>query len=193
MFTGIIQNMGILKRHSSARISVESNMNLSDVHAGDSIAVNGVCLTTLNNKSLEFDLNPETLKKTTLGELEAGTQVHLEKALRLSDRLGGHFVQGHIDNIGRVLSLTQQDTSLVLKISAPKEILALCIPKGSIAIDGVSLTINQVSKEDFEVCLIPHTLEKTHFKALKSGNLVNLEVDMIAKSVAHIYNSMRST
>jgi len=156
MFTGIIQNTGIFNRTGS-RVQVESHMDLSDVHAGDSIAVNGVCLTTLKSQDLNFDLGPETLAATTLGQLKAGSSVHLEKAMA-----------GHI----------------IFKTSS--EILKLCIPKGSITIDGVSLTINQISHETFSVCLVPHTLDQTNLKNLQPGDLVNLENDLIGKYVASL-------
>lgn len=183
MFTGIIQHTGTLER-SGSRVSVQSDMDLSDVHMGDSIAINGVCLTTLEAHALIFDLGPETLAVTTLGQLKNGTQVHLEKAMRLSDRLGGHLVQGHVDGVGKVVSLKTEDSSLHLTFEASPEILKLCIPKGSITIEGVSLTLNQVDSETFSVCLIPHTLEKTILKNLQLGDFVNLENDLIGKYVA---------
>lgn len=190
MFTGIIQHTGTLERNDS-RVSVQSDMDLSDVHAGDSIAINGVCLTTLEAHALVFDLGPETLAVTTLGQLKNSTQVHLEKAMRLSNRLGGHLVQGHVDGVGEVVSLKIEDQSLHITFKASSEILRLCIPKGSITIEGVSLTINHVDSKTFSVCLIPHTLEKTMFKNLKPGDLVNLENDLVGKYVAHLCGAGR--
>ncbi|MEI6806339.1 MAG: riboflavin synthase, partial [Myxococcaceae bacterium] len=185
MFTGIIQNTGIFNRTGS-RVQVESHMDLSDVHAGDSIAVNGVCLTTLKSQDLNFDLGPETLAATTLGQLKAGSSVHLEKAMRLSDRLGGHLVQGHVDDVGQVSEIKPEAESLHIIFKTSSEILKLCIPKGSITIDGVSLTINQISHETFSVCLVPHTLDQTNLKNLQPGDLVNLENDLIGKYVASL-------
>ena len=185
MFTGIIQHTGTLERIGS-RVSVQSNMDLSDVHTGDSIAINGVCLTTLEAHALVFDLGPETLAVTTLGQLKNNAQVHLEKAMRLSDRLGGHLVQGHVDGVGKVVSRKTEDQSLHITFAASPEILKLCIPKGSITIEGISLTINHVDNQTFSVCLIPHTLEKTVLKNLLPGDRVNLENDLIGKYVAQL-------
>jgi riboflavin synthase len=162
-------------------------MDLSDVAAGDSIAVNGVCLTALRAGSLEFDLGPETLAKTTLGSLEQGTRVHLEKALRMSDRLGGHFVQGHVDGVGEVAYLERLGEALEIGFNAPQEIIRLCIPKGSIAINGISLTINSINECRFSVCLVPHTLEKTTLGALQGGDRVNLENDMLVKTLSQMH------
>ncbi len=186
MFTGIIQHTGHFERQET-RVSIQSDMDLSDVAAGDSIAVNGVCLTALNNSSLEFDLGPETLTKTTLGNLEQGAIVHLEKALRMSDRLGGHFVQGHIDDVGQVAYLERLGDSLEIGFKAPKEIIRLCIPKGSIAVNGVSLTINHIREHLFTVCLVPHTLEKTKLGDLQVGEKVNLENDMLVKTLFQMH------
>lgn len=185
MFTGIIQDTGIFDRVGS-RVCIQSDIDLSDIRAGDSIAIHGVCLTTLETHALVFDLGPETLSVTTLGQLKSGTQVHLEKAMRLSDRLGGHLVQGHVDGIGTVVSIKPEADSLHMTFKASPEILKLCIPKGSITIDGISLTVNQIQHGAFSVCLIPHTLEKTGFKHLDPGDCVNLETDLIGKHIAHL-------
>ena len=185
MFTGIVQHTGIFARQNSC-VSIQSEMDLTDVGAGDSIAVNGVCLSTLKSQTLIFDLGPETLATTTLGQLLSGSKVHLEKAMRLSDRLGGHLVSGHIDGVGEVTKIRPEADSLHVTFKTSPEILKLCIPKGSICIDGISLTINQISPETFTVCLIPHTLEKTNLKSLKLGALVNLENDLIGKYVARL-------
>lgn len=185
MFTGIIQHTGLFEQTGS-RVTIQSDMDLSDVHVGDSIAINGVCLTTLDSHQLIFDLGPETLSATTLGKLKSGTHVHLEKALRLSDRLGGHLVQGHIDGVGEVISTKFESDSRHITFKASFDILKLCIPKGSIAIDGISLTINRVDNQSFSVCLVPHTLEQTRLKDLKVGSFVNLENDLIGKYVARL-------
>jgi riboflavin synthase len=185
MFTGIIQHTGTFERIDS-RVSVQSDMDLTDIQAGDSIAINGVCLTTVEPHALIFDLGPETLAATTLGQLKNGTQIHLEKAMRLSDRLGGHLVQGHVDGVGQVVSIKTEDQSLHITFKASPEILRLCIPKGSITIEGISLTINHADAESFSVCLIPHTLEKTVLDQLKPGDFVNLENDLIGKYVAQL-------
>lgn len=185
MFTGIVQHTGSFERMGS-RVIIQSDMDLADIHTGDSIALNGVCLTTLESHALVFDLGPETLAVTTLGQLQNNSKVHLEKAMRLSDRLGGHLVQGHVDGVGEVVSTRTEDQSLHITLKASPEILRLCIPKGSITIEGVSLTINHVDNETFSVCLIPHTLEKTLLGQLKPGDPVNLENDLIGKYVNHL-------
>ena len=143
-------------------------------------------MTTLEPEALIFDLGPETLAATTLGQLQVGCLVHLEKAMRLSDRLGGHLVQGHVDGVGQVTQIKPEADSLHIIFKASPEILKLCIPKGSITIDGVSLTINQIDKETLSVCLVPHTLEKTNLKNLKLRDFVNLENDLIGKYVAKL-------
>ena len=193
MFTGIIQHAGCFGREGD-RVFVQSDMDLSDVQAGDSIAVNGVCLTVLplleessGDPTLRFDLGPETRSKTTLGFLGNGSQVHLEKALKMSDRLGGHFVQGHVDGVGRVVHLEHLGNSLEIGFKVPVEIIKYCIPKGSIAINGVSLTINRIHKDVLSVCLVPHTLEKTRLGMLQVGDQVNLEADMLVKTLSQMY------
>lgn len=186
MFTGIIQNQGTWSLEGT-RAQVHSDMDLSDVHAGDSIAVNGVCLTTLEAHALVFDLGPETLAITTLGQLRNNSQVHLEKALRLSDRFGGHFVQGHVDGIAEVVSKQPESDSLHITFKTAPELLKICVPKGSVTLDGVSLTLNHIGPETFTVCLVPHTLLKTHLGTLVPGDRVNLENDLIARQVAEFY------
>ncbi|MEI6789858.1 MAG: riboflavin synthase [Myxococcaceae bacterium] len=185
MFTGIIQHTGIFSLKDS-QVSIESDMSLEDIQLGDSIAVNGVCLTTVRAQALIFDLGPETLSSTTLGQLKSRSKVHLEKAMRLSDRLGGHLVQGHVDGVGKVVSIKPEADSLHITFKTSSEILRLCIPKGSITIDGVSLTINQIDTDTLTVCLVPHTLGQTLLKDLKLGDLVNLENDLIGKYVSNL-------
>lgn len=158
-------------------------MNLDDVNTGDSIAINGVCLTTLEAHTLIFDLGPETLACSSLRNLESGKPVHLEKAMRLSDRLGGHLVQGHVDGVGKLVDRKPNGDSLELTFHTTPEIIRLCIPKGSITIDGVSLTINQIENQTFSVCIVPHTLQQTLLSTLKLGDPVNLENDLIGKYV----------
>lgn len=184
MFTGIVEESAIVLR-AGARLEVRTALDLKDTKPGDSIAVDGCCLTVVQmpHGVVAFDLGPETLAVTTLGALAAGDRVHLERALRLSDRLGGHLVAGHVDAVGTIASLTRQGDALMVRVSAPPAILRYCVVKGSVCVDGVSLTLNAVDDAGFEVGLIPHTLRVTAFAALNVGDRVNLEADLIGKYV----------
>ncbi len=164
---------------------IKATRILEDVRLGDSIAVNGVCLTVTDFDSQQFvaDVMAETLHKTTLGYLRGGEKVNLERALRVSDRLGGHIVLGHVDGIGRILEQTRVDIAVVTRIAASSEILRYVIPKGSIAVDGISLTVVNVWPDSFSVSLIPHTAEHTTLGFKKAGDWVNLEADVIGKYV----------
>lgn len=189
MFTGIIEHCGhieqINKQQDLSTVVVQSDLNTSDIKVGDSISLNGVCLTATKflRDLISFDIGKETLAVTTLAYLQTGQQVHLEKAMRLSDRLNGHMVQGHVDGIGIVAFKQKTSDCLIFRIDAPKEILKYSIHKGSITINGVSLTINTLGVSCFEVCLIPHTLEKTALGSLSEGMAVNLEADLIGKYI----------
>ncbi len=194
MFTGIVEGLGKVEslRASAGgtrRLTVKTDLPVGNLSLGASVAVNGACLTVVARRSgrpssFQADVGPETLACTTLGSLAPGTLVHLEQALRLGDPLGGHMVSGHVDGTGQVESARKQGASLALRVKAPDEIARFLVKKGSIAIDGVSLTINQVEGASFEVLLIPHTLEVTLLGKLRPGSKVNLEADMIAKQVA---------
>ncbi|MDA0712756.1 MAG: riboflavin synthase [bacterium] len=190
MFTGIINHLGRVERlkfvKAGACLDLETEMNTNDLNLGDSVAVNGACLTvtqifTSKISKLSFDLSAETLEKTNLATLNIGQNVHLEKALCLNDRLGGHLVQGHVDNVGILISKVNEGISTRMSFSCSNEILRYCISKGSITVDGVSLTINKILANSFEICLIPHTLEKTELNNYPIGHKVNLENDLIAK------------
>lgn len=188
MFTGIIQAQGHIKSISEhdgdARLLINTgNLDLADVAIGDSIAVNGVCLTAveLGEDTFFADVSRETLS-CTVG-LESLRTVNLEKALRLSDRLGGHLVSGHVDGVGQVIRFEPVGESMLLMVRAPHELSRYIAIKGSITIDGVSLTVNHVDQDDFSVNLIPHTVEVTTLKQLGVGSRVNLEVDLIARYV----------
>lgn len=200
MFTGIIQAVGEIKRihpiqgqgHSDKGLSLEiaaEDMDLSDVTAGDSIAVSGVCLTvtTLTGSLFTVDVSQETLS-CTQGLDQAGMHVNLEKAMRLSDRLGGHLVSGHVDATGTVVKFEPRGESFVLSIQAPESVLRYLAEKGSITVNGVSLTVNQIVGNEFSVNLIPHTLAMTTLQALAPGMRVNLETDMLARYVARLLN-----
>ena len=188
MFTGIIQCTGQLARSEARggdlRLTITAPaMDFSDIAPGDSIAVSGVCLTavTLGEHEFSADVSNETLSLTTLGALRSGDAVNLEKALRLSDRLGGHLVSGHVDGVGRIVAIEPDARSQRWLIEAPHELARYIAAKGSICVDGVSLTVNTVEGARFSVNLIPHTVEVTTFAQRKPGDRVNLEADMMAR------------
>lgn len=190
MFTGIIESTGVIEelipQKDGISLTVRSSQILGDVKAGDSIAVNGCCLTvvSLDNKSWKADVVKESLSRTTLGDLSVGSSVNLERALRPMDRMGGHLVQGHVDGIGIITEKSPlPDGSWEVSISAPTELLRYVIEKGSITIDGVSLTVMAVSPESFSFAMIPHTAEITTLGSKSVGESVNLEVDLIAKYI----------
>jgi len=189
MFSGIIANIGLISRaedrDGGLRLSVAAGaLGMDDVQIGDSIAVNGVCLTVvaLNGNEFTVDVSRETLD-CTVGLERQGGHVNLEKALRLSDRLGGHLVSGHVDGVGEVVAFNDIGESWQLAVRAPQQLAKYIAVKGSITINGVSLTVNQVAGPEFEVNLIPHTLEVTTLDELKAGDKVNLEIDLIARYV----------
>jgi riboflavin synthase len=175
-------------RPPTMRISISSKIDLATVPAGGSIAVDGVCLTVTGRRGRRFDadLGPETLALTTLGQLQPGDQVHLERPLRMGDPLGGHLVAGHVDGVGKVVATRPLGEALELEIAAPAALAPFLAAKGSIAIDGVSLTLNRVTARSFSVTLIPHTLAVTCLGQLRPGDKVNLEADLLAKHVARL-------
>jgi riboflavin synthase len=189
MFSGIVADVGLIKlaqdREGGLRLTVATEaLGMDDVQLGDSIAVNGVCLTVVNLAGNDFtvDVSRETLN-CTAGLENQGGHVNLEKALRLSDRLGGHMVSGHVDGVGEVIAFNDIGESWRLVVRAPHELAKYIAMKGSITINGVSLTVNQVAGAEFEVNLIPHTLDVTTLNELKVGSKVNLEIDLIARYV----------
>lgn len=188
MFTGIINSVGRIANasplHGDVRFAIDAGLlDLTDVAVGDSIAVNGCCLTAIAVEGNGFvvDVSPETLRCTT--GLAVGEEVNLEKSLRLADRLSGHLVTGHVDGVGEVIRFEQVGESWLLRVTAPAALGKYIARKGSITINGVSLTVNAIAGADFEVNLIPHTLEVTTLKHLERGGWVNLEVDLIARYV----------
>jgi riboflavin synthase len=189
MFTGIIERLGSLKATQQAkqgrRLTIAAGFSLEDTCIGDSIAVNGACLTAVEIRGHQFaaDLSPETLSKTTLGRAKIGDKLNLERALRLSDRLDGHLVSGHIDGIGTVNEMRSLGNAIIVRIGVSPALVKYMVPKGSVAIDGISLTINQCWNDGFEVSVIPHTAKQTTIGFRKSGDLVNIETDMIGKYV----------
>jgi riboflavin synthase len=184
VFTGLVLGTGTIRSLRDGRLEVESEL-AAELSPGDSIAVNGVCLTAVDPTADGFaaDVMPETLRRSSLGPLAEGDQVNLELPLRAGDRLGGHVVQGHVDGTGTVEAVRAEGISRVVRIGAPSELLRYVVEKGSIAVDGVSLTVSAVDDDTFEVSLIPETLERTTLGSAAPGRAVNLEVDVFAKYV----------
>jgi riboflavin synthase len=196
MFTGIIQTVGrvvrLEPRGGDVRLAVDTaGLDLADVQPGDSIAVSGVCLTAvaLEPHGFAADVSNETLSLTTLGQLKAGDPVNLEKALRLADRLGGHLVSGHVDGVGKVVAITPDGRSQRWTFELPAALARYIAAKGSVCIDGTSLTVNEVVGSRFGVNLIPHTVGHTAFHARRVGDAVNIEVDVIARYVERLLSS----
>jgi len=192
MFTGIVEGFGQIKdlRPSAdrgRRICVEAGFAVDDTKVGDSIAVNGACLTvvTIEGRRFEADVAPETLSKTTLGNLRAGEKVNLERALRFSDRLGGHLVTGHIDGTGVIQSKKNLGNAVLVTIGLPRDLGRYMVKKGSVAVDGISLTINDCSPTHVALSIIPHTASITTIGLRNSGDAVNIETDIIGKYVEH--------
>ena len=189
MFTGIIEELGrvreIEQRGEDARIVIEARAVTEGSREGDSISVNGVCLTALDvtPDSFAADVSKETLFRSTLGQLQAGSPVNLERAVTPATRLGGHIVQGHVDARGEFLASENHGDSWTFRFSYPKEIARYLVLKGSVAVEGISLTIANLTNDHFEIAVIPKTLELTNFSQLKPGDAVNLEADVIAKYV----------
>ena len=192
MFTGIVEELGkisSLEKHASgARIKISAKIVTVGTNEGDSIAVNGVCLTTLSIKPNGFsaDVSDETLQKSTLGKLKTGAKVNLERAVTPLTRLGGHIVQGHVDARGKFVSAVQSGDFWTVRVSFPREVGQYLIYKGSVSVEGISLTIAELDVDYFEIAVIPKTWELTNLSSLKSGDEVNLEADVIAKYVERI-------
>ncbi|WP_408954391.1 riboflavin synthase [Natroniella sp. ANB-PHB2] len=189
MFTGIVEEIGKIKKiergSNSIALTIQANKVLDDVKLGDSIATNGVCLTVTDFTEAEFtvDVMPETLRNSSLVDLKIGQEVNLERALRVGDRLGGHLVSGHIDGVGIIKAKKREDNAVVVTIKPSPEILKYIISKGSITIDGVSLTVAKLETNSFNISLIPHTAQITILGKKGIGDKVNLEVDLIGKYV----------
>ena len=188
MFTGIIEAIGRIKKiepvSGDIRLHVDvGSLDMSEVQLGDSIAVNGVCLTAIkfNDDYFAADVSNETIKLTSLNSLDVGSDVNLEKALLPTTRLGGHLVSGHVDGLGEVLSIKEESRSIQIIIRAPAELKHYIAMKGSICVDGISLTVNKIDNTDFELNIVPHTQQQTVIKHYQSGTKVNLEVDLIAR------------
>jgi riboflavin synthase len=188
MFTGIITAVGTVCRVRSFRLTVASELIVAELRVGGSVAVQGACLTVTavqgNRGEFEVELSPETESRTTLGGIRSGDPVNLELPLKLSDRLGGHLVQGHIDTVGAVVSIEPQGESHLFAFEVAREFDTLLVEKGAVAIDGVSLTPFHIGKGRFEVAVVPHTYRATTLRALRVGDRVNVEFDLLAKYVA---------
>ena len=186
MFTGIIEEVGRLKSLDGGRIEISCTKILSDMKIGDSVAVNGICLTVVDFGENFFaaDVMPETFRKTSL----ADKNFNLERALKLGDRFGGHIVSGHIDGVGKILSIRPEGNALLIDIAAENFLLRQIAPKGSVALDGISLTVVDAGAESFSVSMIPHTREVTNFRFKRVGSPVNIETDVLAKYVDRLLN-----
>jgi riboflavin synthase len=190
MFTGLVETLGSVRDIGDdgfgGKILLIAEANLaSQLAMGESVAVNGACLTVVDHdgEAFRFQVGPETLLKTNLGELKKGDGVNLERSLLVGDRLGGHFVQGHVDGLGQITELVMQGEWQFMRIRCPAKLTPLMVPKGSIAVDGVSLTLVEVDVDSFTIMLIPHTLANTTLGKKQAGAAVNLEADMLAKHV----------
>jgi riboflavin synthase len=185
MFTGIVEERGIIGEVNPARLLVECRRVTADAEVGASIAVNGVCLTVVERSEghLAFDLSEETLRRTSFSRLSVGDPVNLERPLTLSSRLGGHLVQGHVDGVGEVAAIQPDQEGALVSVRAPEAVRRYLVEKGSVCVDGISLTIAGLDEGAFSVAVIPHTLDVTTLGSARQGDPVNLEVDMIAKYV----------
>lgn len=192
MFTGIVEEMGAVmsveKTLVGTRLTILAATVLGDLKIGDSLSVNGACLTVVTKDERNFmvEVSPETLSVTTLGHVIAGAPVNLERAMKLNERIGGHLVAGHVDGVGTIRSRHQEGNAIFFTIEAPDEILRYCVVKGSVTVDGISLTINAVTDKGFSVAIIPHTAKVTTLGLKQPGDSVNLETDLIGKYVERL-------
>ena len=192
MFTGIIEEVGIINKIADKPSGLEFNVSakkiMDDLKIGDSIAVNGVCLTVVKNtaNSFSLDLVRETLEKSNLGDMVKGDSVNLERALKVNGRFGGHIIQGHVETLGVILDKRQQNDNVVLSVGLNPEWMRFCIPKGSIALDGISLTISRIEANMVDVSLIPYTLQHTTLGAKSKSDTLNIETDIIGKYVNNL-------
>ena len=192
MFTGIVREVGIVVEAEEAgggrALAVRAPATASRTRVGDSIAIDGCCLTATEvaDGTIRFHAVPETIARSTLGTLERNEQVNVEPAIRAGEELGGHYVQGHVDAVGRIRSVETEGQGLRVVVDAPEAVLRYCVEKGSVTVDGVSLTVAELVDDAFAVALVPHTLEATTLSALRPGQAVNLEADVLAKYVERL-------
>jgi riboflavin synthase len=189
MFTGLIEDVGTIGglrlQQKSAVLTVKTKLPVRSMARGASVAVNGACLTVVKKglRSFTVDVSPETLQRTSLETLTVGSMVNLERPMRLADRLGGHLVTGHVDGVGAVAAIEKQGEFTIITFEVPAPLGALLVPKGSVAVDGISLTVNVCRKQRFSVAIIPFTLRHTNLRARRVGDKVNIETDLIGKYV----------
>jgi riboflavin synthase len=194
MFTGLIEDVGrvasLVLSKQSAVLTVESSLALRGVPLGASIAVNGACLTVVQKgkRTVVFDVSPETLERTSLATVEPGTLLNLERSMRLEDRLGGHLVTGHIDGVGIVHSVEKKGDFTFFSFRLAQRLGSLLVSKGSVAVDGISLTVNRCSARGFSVAIVPFTMQNTNLRGRRVGDKVNVETDLIGKYVCHFVN-----
>lgn len=192
MFTGIVEEIGVVKALESGlagtRLTILASTVMETLTVGASVSVNGACLTVVAVGDREFsaEVSRETLSVTALGRLITSAPVNLERALKINERIDGHLVSGHVDGVGTLTSRRQEGNAMVLRIEAPKEVLRYCVPKGSITVDGASLTINELNDRSFSVAIIPHTAKMTTLGVKQAGETVNLEADLIGKYVERL-------
>jgi riboflavin synthase len=201
MFTGLVEEAGrvaaIRTAEGAARLEIVAPLVAAGARVGESICVNGVCLTvtelSAGEARLTFDAMPETLRRSSLGALKPGDGVNLERSLAVGDRLGGHIVQGHVDGVGRIAALQPEGNAIRITVAAPDGLMRYIVEKGSIAIDGISLTVAALGPQEFTVAIIPHTWEVTNLRDRRVGDPVNLEVDILAKYVERLLTAARSS
>ena len=193
MFTGIVEEVGTVDAFDGERLQIKARQVTEDLSLGDSVSVNGACLTAvaLHRGAFSVELSPETLRRTNLGEGGPGSPVNLERSLLFNGRVGGHLVQGHVDGTGKILSMTSEGDAVVVRFSAPSEVLRYIVQKGFIAVDGVSLTVMSLDDESFSVSLVRYTLDHTVFGGKAPGDMANLEIDILAKYAERLLNGER--
>jgi riboflavin synthase len=190
MFTGLIEEIGVVMRRSGPDLAIIAHEVLNNLQLGDSVAVDGACLTVaaLNHDNFVVQVSPESYARTTLGQLKPGLAVNLERAMQVNGRFGGHFVLGHVDGVGKIETVKEQGEFTLWRFRAPAEVSRYLVPKGSITIDGISLTVVEPERDTFSVAVIPTTLAKTTLAGKRPGDTVNMEADIIGK---HIYHYMK--
>ena len=195
MFSGIVEEIGTVRELGPHHIVVEARTILSDTRVSDSIAVSGVCLTVtaVGPDSFRASVMPETLRRTNLGSLHAGDRVNLERAVTPETRLGGHIVLGHVDDTGRIVSVVPEDEALMVTVAAPAEVLRYIAMKGSVTVDGVSLTVARLDSDSFAVSLVPYTSEQTTLGLARAGRAVNLEVDVLARYIERLQQTQQDS
>ena len=192
MFTGIVRELGVVVEADEAAggraLGVRAPVTAALTRVGDSVAIDGCCLTAteVGDGTIRFHAVPETMARSTVGGLERGRQVNVEPAIRAGEELGGHYVQGHVDAVGRIRSVSAEGQGLRVVVDAPDAVLRYCVEKGSVTVDGVSLTVAELAEDAFAVALVPHTLDATTLSALRPGQAVNLEADVLAKYVERL-------